>query len=367
MKILYDNQIFSKQIYGGVSKYFCEMLKRMPSTDWDTTTIISNNEYLRNLKLFRYCNFMPDHYFKGKASLMDFLNRPYTMYKLKFGDFDVFHQTDFASYYFPVIKGRKMVTTFHDMNYTKCKDVYTNTVTNDVNEREILQKKSLQRADKIISVSHNTKKDLIEYWNIEPEKIVVIHHGVDKNKIENLEATRIIAEPYLLFVGERYGFKNFTRFIQAFSIISKKYPDLKLVCTGRAFSNEEINEMKCLKVLDKAIQISANEVTMARLYRDAEMFVYPSFSEGFGMPVLEAMVYDCPVVVSNLSSIPEVAGDAGIYFDPYQVDDIAEKIESLLVSPSLSKEKVALGIKQLENFSWEKSAQKHLAVYQSLM
>lgn len=367
MKILFDHQIFSLQIYGGVSKYFCEVLKRLPYKEWETTVLVSNNEYLKKIQSVKYWDFLSKEYFRGKASLMDYINRPYTIYKLKKGDFDVFHQTDFATYYLNDLKGKKMVTTFHDMNYTKYKDLYTNTLTNNVTRREILQKESVKRADKIIAVSHNTKKDLVELWNINPDKITVVHHGVDKCKIENLEKERVTEKPYILYVGERYGFKNFSRFVKAFAIISKKYPDLQLVCTGRAFSEDEKKQMSELKLLGRVLQISADERLMARLYRDAEMFVYPSFSEGFGMPILEAMVYDCPVAVSDATSFPEVAGESGVYFDPFIVDDISEKIESLLTSVELREEKIVAGKRQLEKFSWEKTAQEHMAVYRSLM
>ncbi len=367
MKILYDNQIFSMQIYGGASKYYYELLKRVPASEWETTTLFSNNEYIRNQQLFKYLDFMPNHYFKGKSALMDYLNRPYTYFKLKYGTYDVFHQTYYSSYYLDAIKGKMMVTTFHDMNYSKFKECYTNTFTNNVNEKELLQKKSLERADRIIAISHHTKKDLVELWNINPEKIEVIHHGVDKNKISNLSTSRIIEEPYILYVGERYGFKNFARFIQSFALISKKFRDLKLICTGRAFTVEEKNQLTSLHVMDKIVQIYANEQTMAQLYRDAEMFVYPTYSEGFGMPILEAMAYDCPVVVSNASCLPEVAGDACLYFDPFQVEDMTQKMELLLTSSSLRNELVTKGRAQLEKFSWEKSAQEHMAVYQSLL
>lgn len=367
MKILYDNKIFSLQVYGGASKYYYELLKRIPASDWDTTTLLSNNEYIRNRNLFHYLDFMPNQNFKGKAALMDYLNRPYTLYRLKYGTYDVFHQTYFSSYYFNAIKGKKMVTTFHDMNYSKYKECYTNTLTNNVHEKELLQKNSLERADKIIAISHHTKKDLVDLWNINPEKIVVIHHGVDKNKISNLNTSRIISEPYILYVGERYGFKNFARFIQAFALVNKKFPDLKLICTGRAFSDVEKKQIETLHIMDKIVQIYANEQTMAQLYRDAQMFVYPTYSEGFGMPMLEAMVYDCPVVVSNASCLPEVAGDACLYFDPFQVEDIALKMEQLLTSPTLRQEIVAKGAVQLEKFSWDKSAKEHMDVYQSLI
>jgi len=182
-----------------------------------------------------------------------------------------------------------------------------------------------------------------------------------------LNTSRIIPEPYILYVGERFGFKNFARFVQAFALINEKFRDIKLICTGRGFSDLEKNQIESLHIRDKIVQISANEQTMAQLYRDAQMFVYPTYSEGFGMPILEAMVYNCPVVVSNVSCLPEVAGDACLYFDPFQVEDMAGKMEQLLNSPTLRQEIVAKGAAQLEKFSWDKSAKEHIAVYQSLI
>ena len=367
MKILYDHKIFSTQKFGGVSKYFCELLKNIPREYWDTTTFIANNEYIKSSKLFNYYDFLPNLPFKGKALLMNLLNRPYTYGKLMAGNYDIFHQTDFDTYYFKAIKGKKMVMTFHDMNYSKFRNLYTNTLTNNIDKRELLQKKSIERADRVIAVSQNTKNDLMNIWNVNPEKIVVIHHGVDNNKRTDLDMGRVIENPYILYVGERYGFKNFDRFIKAFSIVAQNNVDLKLICTGRNFSDEEKNVIQNLRLTNKTIQICADEYTMAKLYRDAEMFVYPSYSEGFGMPILEAMVYDCPVAVSNASCLPEVAGDAAVYFDPYQIDDMAEQMEALLTSTALRKEKITLGIKRLKHFSWEKTAQEHIAVYQSLL
>lgn len=367
MKILFDHQIFSKQIYGGASKYFCEVMKRIPTSNWETTTLFSNNEYVRNLHLFRYCNVIPGSYFNGKATFLDYLNRPYSLLRLARGNYDVFHQTDFATYYFGAVKSKKVVTTFHDMNYTLFYHQYSNGLKKRLDKLIFLQKKSVERADKIIAVSHNTKKDLVTLWNVNPEKIAVIHHGVDKTRIPNLDPAKIISNPYLLYVGERSIFKNFDRLLHAFAMVVTKYPNLKMICTGRPFTDVENKLFDSLQLKDRLVSISANERTMAQLYRDAEMFVYPSYSEGFGMPILEAMVYDCPVVVSNASCLPEVAGDAGVYFDPFNVEDLSQKIELLLSSTSLRNEVIAKGIKQLEKFSWEKSAQEHMEVYQSLL
>lgn len=367
MNILFDHQIFSKQIYGGASKYFCEVMKRLPVSSWKTSTLFSNNEYLKQLSLFYYLNILPDRYLKGKATLMDYMNRPITFFKLMRRNYDIFHQTDYATYYFAAIKGKKMVTTFHDMNYTLFYDQYSDKLTKRLDKLISLQKKSVERADIIISVSHNTKKDLVNLWNVKPEKIVVIHHGVDKNRRIDINPSRILEEHYILYVGERSVFKNFERFIQAFASISAQHPELKLVCTGRALSEIERDQMANLGIQNKVLSMSADERTMARLYRDAEMFVYPTYSEGFGMPILEAMVYDCPVVVSDASCLPEVVGEAGLYFNPYQVEDMIQKIQTLLTSPTLRMELIAKGKKQLEKFSWEKSASEHLAVYRSLL
>lgn len=367
MKILYDHQIFSLQKYGGVSKYFCELLKRIPRELWDTTTLFSQNEYIKSANLFKYYDIIPNHNFKGKSLLMNELNKIYSIYKITHDTYDIFHQTHFGTYCLSALKNKKLITTFHDMNHTKHAELYGQTRINNPHKIEILQKKSIEQANKVIAVSQNTKDDLINLWNIDKEKIVVIHHGIDKNKIDNLDSKRIIPNPYILFVGARDGFKNFNRFIQAFSNVSKNNSDLKLICTGFKFSAEEITKLTTLKIIDKTIQISADEKMMARLYRDAASFIYPSLYEGFGMPILEAMVYGCPVILSNSSSFPEVAGNAGIYFDPFQVDDMVEKIKLLIHSEELRKEKIILGYDQLKLFSWEKSAQEHLNVYNGLL
>ncbi|MDP4277419.1 MAG: glycosyltransferase family 1 protein [Bacteroidota bacterium] len=367
MKVLFDHKIFSTQKYGGASKYFSELLRHLPREVWESTTRIADNEYIKSPALFNYCDFLPSTPFKGKAFLMYWLNRPYTYWKLSQGAYDIFHQTDFDTYYLNAIKRKKMVMTFHDMNYTKYRQLYTNTLANNIDNREAFQKQSVARADVIVAVSQYTKNDLVNLWQVNPDKIVVIHHGVDKVIPTDLNKDRVIGHPYLLFVGERYGFKNFDRFLKAYAIVKKHFPDLRLICTGRTFSEEEEQRIRKLRLQGMVIQIGADEWTMARLYRDAEMFVYPSYSEGFGMPILEAMVYGCPVVLSDASCFPEVAGAAGIYFDPYQEEDMADKIERVLVDETFRKEKIILGHRQLEHFSWEKTAREHFEVYQSLM
>ena len=182
------------------------------------------------------------------------------------------------------------------------------------------------------------------------------------------ELKRIIDNPYLLYVGNRRSqFKNFRNLAQAFAIILKKHHGIKLICTGSEFTSDELTFFADLGISDSMLQIYANENTMAQLYRDAEMFVYPSVYEGFGLPLLESMVYSCPVACSNTSCFPEIAGNAAVYFDPHDIDSIIDTIDRLLVDSILRTNICNNGKVQLEKYSWDKCAQEHLDVYRSLM
>jgi glycosyltransferase involved in cell wall biosynthesis len=362
MKIFYDHTAFARQKYGGISKYFCELLKNIPPENWCLSVSISNNQYIEEARIKKTLKFLPNVRFQGKEGLMERMGFPYTLYKLRAEQWDVFHSTSFADRYGAAIPVSKpVVVTAHDALFSLYfKD---NKKRNRIVEGII---NFCKRADKIIAISENTKRDYIQYYGADENKIKVIHHGVDKQKKE-ISKARIENNPYLLFVGLRHDYKNFLRLAKVFVMISVKHPDLKLVCTGFPFSDDEKKELSDLHILDKTRLIFASEQEMAQLYHDAEMFVYPSLYEGFGMPILEAMVYDCPVVLSNTSCFPEIAQEAGIYFNPYEVEDIADKILLTLGNSTLRKQKIALGKERLMHFSWEKCAGEHMKIYQSLI
>ncbi|MCG6188440.1 glycosyltransferase family 4 protein [Maribellus maritimus] len=358
MKVIFDHQIFSSQKHGGVSKYFVELIRHLPKEYWRTTTFFSNNEYVRHYRLFHTFPFFPGIEFPGKGRIISELNKPYSIIKLGSQKYDVFHQTNFDPYCIKPIGSKPMVTTFHDINFA----------TIDKNEsRVVFQRKSLNRADKIVAISHNTKKDLVEHYSVEPSKIEVIHHGVSQTTIPGGLNSRILKAPYLLFVGLRREFKNFKRFIEAFAVFHHKYPDLHVICTRNDFSKAELILFEELKIRKKIHHINADEITMARLYRDAELFVFPSLYEGFGMPILEAMINNCPVAISSTSCFPEIAGDAASYFDPYQVDDIVYAILKVLDNPSYKKRLIQRGKARALEFTWEKSVERHVKLYESLL
>lgn len=364
MKILFDHLALSVNKYGGVQRYFVELIKGLPSNTFDLSIILSINHYLFESNIpfigkpfFKYLNF------NGRGTFIKVINRLWTTFRLISGSYDIYHQTHYNNFGFKYIRnGKKIVTTIHDLNFWVVPEFYEAGYKNYLPQKEMILK-----ADIIVAVSHNTKKDLIDVFNVEESKIQVIHHGIEKTKLSNLPDQRIIEEPYLLYVGSRYKFKNFDKMLAAFHLVNKEYSNLKLVCTGMLFNTNEKKILSDLNILASVLHFSADDKTMAQLYRDAEMFVYPSYYEGFGMPILEAMVYECPVVLSNTSCFPEIAGEAGVYFDPHSVEDIVNKISLLIENKEYRKEMILKGGKQLEKFSWEKCVEEHINVYQALL
>lgn len=357
MRVLFDHQLFSYQRYGGASKYFCELLYHLPYEVWDTTTLFSNNEYVKNLNLFKYVR-ITGFCFRGQGRAMNMLNKPYSLYRLlQKSKYDIFHQTHFETYCLSVIGNKPMVTTFHDVNFS----------TFNYNKRLVcLQRKSLERANKIITVSVNTKNDLMSYFNVKEEKIEVIYHGIELKNIP-FSSERYMERPYILYVGTRNGNKNFDRLAQAFVLLNRKYPDLCLLCTSLTFTSKELSRFHELGIGDVVFHVSADENLMSQLYRDAELFVFPSLYEGFGLPILESMAAQCPVVLSNTSCFPEIANDAGAYFNPYDIDSIFEMMDKVLTDTQYRDRLIRLGNERVKFFSWEKCAQMHLNLYKTLL
>jgi glycosyltransferase involved in cell wall biosynthesis len=170
-----------------------------------------------------------------------------------------------------------------------------------------------------------------------------------------------------LFVGTRHEYKNFSKFLRAFKILSEKNDALLFVCTGIPFNKNEHNLISDLGLTDKVLQISATEAMMVNLYWNAELFVYPSLYEGFGLPLLESMVCHCPVVCSNTSCFPEIAGNAAKYFDPYSIENMVEVTHEVLNNSSIRQNLIANGLERVKRFVWKDCADKHIDVYQALM
>ena len=226
------------------------------------------------------------------------------------------------------------------------------------------KRKSILNANRIIAISENTKQDIIRLLNVDASKIEVVYHGISQQKI--VYRGLRLPERYLLYVGDRGGYKNFNRFLQAFARLSVVHPDLYLVCTGKSFKADEWTNIEQSGLSSRVLLVKANDSELAQLYQQATLFVYPSLYEGFGIPLLEAYLNECPVALSAASCFPEIAGDAGAYFNPEEVESIVQTIETLLGDVEKRNDLVAKGKERLSLFTWEETARKTADVYKHL-
>nr|WP_167616494.1 glycosyltransferase family 1 protein [Maribellus sediminis] len=303
--------------------------------------------------------FIPPVQFKGKKLLLSWINHAYSVRQLHNQQFDLFHPTYYDPYFYNKLKGKRFVLTVHDMTQELFPDLVP------VNDETSQRKKYLvDRAERIIAVSENTKKDLIEIWGINKDRIDVVYHG-NSMVISNLN-TKIpgIPEKYLLYVGSRHRYKNFFRFIRAITPFLKIHPEINLVCAGGGtFSKSELTLLHVLEIRDQVLQFNFDDSSLPLLYKNAMMFIFPSLYEGFGIPILEAFACECPIACSNNSCLPEIASDAAVYFDPFDEDAISWAVQELFYKASLREDLIKRGSERLSYFSWVKAAQETKNVY----
>lgn len=225
---------------------------------------------------------------------------------------------------------------------------------------------SVKKARKVITISQSSKNDIIKHYKVPDSKVDVVYPGIKNLMKSNKKldlSTWGIKEDYILFVSTLQPRKNIERLIEAFSKLKKD--NLQLVIVGkRGWLYEDILAAPKKFGVEKEVVFLdfVSDEDLPVLYENAQCFVMPSLYEGFGLPILEAMKYDCPVVTSNVSSLPEVGGDAALYFDPYNTDEIKEKIEKVLTDAKLRKTMIEKGREQVKKFNWEKSAEKVLSI-----
>lgn len=233
---------------------------------------------------------------------------------------------------------------------------------------------SIKKAKKIITISNSSKNDIIKTYGVKANKIAVIYPGIRKISVNErvlnmneLNKKFGIEGDYILFVGTLQPRKNISKLIEAFSKLKKQ--NLKLVIVGKKgwLYEDILNAPAKFGISEKVKFLDfVNDEDLPSLYKNALCFVLPSLYEGFGLPVLEAMQYGCPVLTSNVSSLPEAGGDGAIYFDPQNADDIAQKIEEVISNKNLREEMVKKGYNQVKKFSWKKTAKETLKVLEEV-
>jgi glycosyltransferase involved in cell wall biosynthesis len=367
LKILFDHQAFTIQRYGGISRYFFELLSRFDSHEnYELSCLFSNNEYLKDNRLSNQRYFFNNISFKGKERIINFLNEKRSLYNINRHNYDIFHPTYYSNYFLNNTFHKPFVITCYDMIHEKFSDKFIE-LKNDkvlIKNKEIL----LRNASKIIAISECTKKDIIDFYNIESSKIEVIYLGSNLKLETNPNQFLIPNFDYLLFVGNRGLYKNFIKLINSIRELLINF-NIKMICAGGgSFNNLEKEFINNLELNKHLIYLPIlNDSYLSNLYNNSKFFIFPSLYEGFGIPILEAFACKTPVLASKAGSLFEIGDIAADYFDPYDDQSIYTATKSLIFDTNRRNELISLGYERLNLFSFDKTYHQTLGVYKSLL
>ena len=351
---------------GGNERYYINILKHLPIDSNDTVYLFVNpGTDVSDLKSkFRIVEFSSGSAFK--RYLFE-LNRFCKAYHI-----EVLH----TQYFIPFLRSCKVVCTIHDICYEHFEGLFTK---RDLFRQKLLIPYAAKKANAIFTVSEFSKKDLVDCYRIDPEKVRITYNAVNnefrvlsKNELNESELRKkygIGNCPYVLTVGNLQPRKNLLRLMDAF-VKWKKLTNnsSRLVIVGKkAWLYSDIIELSRANSDDIILTDYITTEDLIRLYNAASCFVYPSIFEGFGIPPLEAMACGTPVAVSNTSSLPEVVGDAGIYFDPYCLEEMVNSLDILMRNTEIRTILIKKGLDRKNNFQWAKSATIIMNTYHSLL
>lgn len=371
MRIGIDARMYSSQ-YTGIGRYTYELIQEISRMDTKNEYIIFLNptqhkEFISPSSRVKKVSVAAPHYsLAEQTTFADILFKH---------NIDLMHFTHFNAPYF---YRKSFVVTIHDLTLSFYKG---NKRTSFIQRAayNIVIKNVISRAQHIIAVSEHTKEDIRRLFFIPKEKITVIYEGIGNEfrKIDNLQRLDQtkkmygLDKPFLLYTGVWRNHKNITSLIEAFSILLKQQNrNILLVITGKEDPfYPEVKELPKKLGIEQSVRLVGfvPEEQLIDLYNLATVFVFPSLYEGFGLPILESMACGTPVAASNASSIPEIGGDACLYFNPHDVSDIANKIATILDNTDIRTTLIEKGNLCVKPFSWQKMAQSTLSVYQSVL
>ena len=278
------------------------------------------------------------------------------------GPWDIYHSTLYRR--MPLVRARRTVATNHDCTQERFPELFPDA------KRVLNAKRRLyERADAIMCVSESSRNDLVHFYGVDPSKTHIVYQGVPQLKRipdQCREFLAVLRRPYLLFVGSRYAYKNFHALLSAYASggFAKDY-DLVAVGGGE-LSNAEKEQIDRLKISGCVLHWRyVSDAVLAEAYARAELFVSASLYEGFGLPPLEALSLGCPVLASDSASVPEICGEAALYFNPGREGDLERGIRHALNAPDREQRK-ALGFATASRYSWQKNAEETLKVYRSV-
>lgn len=368
MKIAHDEQMFVLQQYGGVSRYHAKLIENLNNIDNTNAKAFApfhQNFYLGKLQKEYVKGYTLGAYPLHTRFIFKPFNRIIGTRLIRKWSPDILHLTYYDW------KGTfgskcKIAVTIHDMIYEKYPELFENS-------QQVISKKkyAVDKADLVICVSQSTKNDLLEITGVDEEKVKVIYHGFDKIDLSEKEISVFNDRfnfDYILYIGHRKKYKNFDLLLKAYSNSKEINNHFKILAFGGGkIDSEEQAQLKDLGISNNVIHLAGDDRLLALSYRNAHCLVYPSLYEGFGLPILEAMSQCCPVILSNVSSLPEVGGNAALYFDAQSSDQLKACLMDILFDDSLRESLSKKGLAQCDKFSWDICANQTNSAYQNIL
>src|SRR3984957_7275304 len=371
LRVIFDPQIFCHQRFGGIARYVCNIaleMNRMAGVTPRISAPFHFNEYLDQLPP-SLVQGRRVRWLEGLTALAYGLSvLPGKIAARNFKP-NVLHNT----YYFPVKPpaGARGILTVYDMIHEKYPKYFAASpfITR-------IKAASVAAADHVICISESTRRDLLATYDIREERVSVTHLGFDPlGSLLTGESSsdfkiRVLGAdaPYLLYVGSRVNYKNFRGLLDAYAVSASLRANFFFLCFGGGdFTGAEQAAISKAGVEGRVRYLGGSDAVLAACYAHASLFVCPSFYEGFGIPVLEAMSLECPVACSNSSSLPEVVGDAARLFDPADRDSIRGALESVLDSPSAATALKERGRIRRQLFSWRSCAENTIGIYRRVL
>lgn len=336
----------------GIGRYLRELLpfivKKFETTIIGNRNDFKNFDWSKNIKVIH--SDVPIYSIKEQIELFK-----------KFPEADIFWSPHYNIPVFP-IRAKKRVVTIHDVYHLA---FYRDLTIAQKFYAKFMLNAAVSLSDVIITVSEFSKKEIQKYLRVKKE-IKVIYNGVSQKYLNNYKEKK--EGNYILFVGNVKPNKNLVRALKAFAKIN--VPDLKFKIVGERenFITKDTQVEKIARELGDRVEFTGYvfDNKLLEFYRNAQLLVFPSLYEGFGFPPLEAMASGTPVVVSKSASLPEICGDAAFYVDPYSIEDIKRGIETVLFDKSVREKLVRKGLDRVKNFTWERSALKHIKVFEEV-
>lgn len=363
MKVAFDHQIFSFQRYGGVSRYFFELASRLPAHGTSEVSVVAPlyvNNYLAGDTGRRFARGRYVPYNFGGIPVVPIVNRFVAPLVWRGMNPDIVHETYFTTKAFG--NARRRVLTVYDMIHELFADEFP-----DASHVTAAKRAAINRADHVICISKNTQQDLVRLYGVDPARTSVVHLGYMTTENASIGADSGGHRPFLLYVGNRRGYKNFSALLQAYGS-SPILQQFELIAFGgHPLLPDEQEEIRRLGITEQVRFESGSDSELAARYRAATAFIFPSKYEGFGLPPLEAMSNGCPVVCSNGGSIPEVVGDAGVYFDPNSPEELRTALERVATTGEVQADLRARGYARTTDFCWDRCAAATAQIYRQIL